>query len=86
MAFSGSGLLLAYFHGIASWLVLAGLGLWYRMVPTFPALYQHGEVTYIRDHFFVDNLELSGISGGGEVNVVAPTKSELSGQAKRAYM
>jgi hypothetical protein len=56
------------------------------MVPTFPALYQHGEVTYIRDHFFVDNLELSGISGGGEVNVVAPTKSELSGQAKRAYM
>lgn len=37
MAFSGSGLLLAYFHGI---------------------------VTYIRDHFFVDNLQLSGISGG----------------------
>lgn len=37
MAFSGSGLLLAYFHGI---------------------------VTYIRDHFYVDNLQLSGISGG----------------------
>jgi len=37
MAFSGSGLLLAYFHGI---------------------------VTYLRDHFFVDNLQLSGISGG----------------------
>lgn len=33
-------------------------------VPTFPSLYHAGEVTYIRDHFFVDNLELSGISGG----------------------
>lgn len=37
MAFSGSGLLLGYFHGI---------------------------VTYIRDHFYVENLQLSGISGG----------------------
>mmetsp|Transcript_86316 Transcript_86316/g.252566 ORF Transcript_86316/g.252566 Transcript_86316/m.252566 type:complete len:390 (+) Transcript_86316:44-1213(+) len=37
MAFSGSGLLLAYFHGV---------------------------VTYIRDHFYTDNLRLSGISGG----------------------
>eukprot|EP00437_Effrenium_voratum_P015801 CAMPEP_0181451012 /NCGR_PEP_ID=MMETSP1110-20121109/28471_1 /TAXON_ID=174948 /ORGANISM="Symbiodinium sp., Strain CCMP421" /LENGTH=371 /DNA_ID=CAMNT_0023575249 /DNA_START=11 /DNA_END=1123 /DNA_ORIENTATION=- len=37
MAFSGSGLLLGYFHGI---------------------------VTYIRDHFHVDNVQLSGISGG----------------------
>jgi len=37
MAFSGSGLLLAYYHGV---------------------------VTYIRDHFHVDDLRLSGISGG----------------------
>merc|ERR1719199_172984 len=37
LAFSGSGLLLAYFHGI---------------------------VTYIRDHFHVDNVQLSAISGG----------------------
>ncbi|CAE8736742.1 unnamed protein product [Polarella glacialis] len=37
LAFSGSGLLLAYFHGT---------------------------VTYIRDHFHVDNLQLSAISGG----------------------
>ena len=33
MAFSGSGLLLAYFHGIASWLVLAGGWSWYPVVP-----------------------------------------------------
>eukprot|EP00929_Paragymnodinium_shiwhaense_P122779 TRINITY_DN95857_c0_g1_i1.p1 TRINITY_DN95857_c0_g1~~TRINITY_DN95857_c0_g1_i1.p1 ORF type:complete len:414 (-),score=55.22 TRINITY_DN95857_c0_g1_i1:32-1273(-) len=37
LAFSGSGLLMAYFHGV---------------------------VTYIRDHFHVDNLRLSAISGG----------------------
>ncbi|CAE7818384.1 let-413 [Symbiodinium sp. CCMP2592] len=37
LAFSGSGLLFAYYHGV---------------------------VTYIRDHFYVDNLQLSGISGG----------------------
>jgi len=37
MAFTGSGLLMAYYHGVA---------------------------TYVRDHFLLDDLQLSGISGG----------------------
>lgn len=51
MAFSGSGLLLAYFHGIAA----------RKGVDSKP---QELQVTYLRDHFHVDNLQLSGISGG----------------------
>ena len=58
-------------HGLFRIWPSLGIFPWHRLLawPFWPvaAAYQHDtgcEVTYIRDHFFVDNLELSGISGG----------------------